>query len=152
MKVCISLTKQKCMSAVDNIMKRLLGTIFVLPMLFLLSCESEEKPQLGTLIIEHVTHDAISCQVKVVSGEVIDYGFYYSTTKDTAEKSGAPKEKGTYNGGTLNATISGLKANTTYYIRAYGMNSSGRTYTETLSVKTTSRAPEVGDNDYPTMN
>ena len=84
------------MSAVDNIMKRLLGTIFVLPMLFLLSCESEEKPQLGTLIIEHVTHDAISCQVKVVSGEVIDYGFYYSTTKDTAEKSGAPKEKGTY--------------------------------------------------------
>lgn len=140
------------MSAVDNIMKRLLAAIFALPLLLLFSCESEEEPQLGALIIEHVTHDAISCQVEVVSGEVIDYGFYYATTKEAAEKSGAPKEKGTRSGGVLKATIGELKANTTYYIRAYGMNSGGRTYTETLSVKTTSRTPMVDDNDYPTMN
>ncbi len=140
------------MFTVDGITKRLLGAIFVLPLLLLFSCEREEKPRLGTLIIEHVTHDAISCQVEVLGGEVIDYGFYHATTKEAAEKSGAPKEKGTRSGGVLKATIGGLKANTTYYIRAYGMNSSGRTYTETLSVKTTSRTPMVDDNDYPTMN
>lgn len=140
------------MSAGDNIMKRLLVPIFALPLLFLFSCEGEEKPQLGTLIIEHVTHDAISCQVEVLGGEVVDYGFYYATTKEAAERSGAPKERGTQSGGVLKATIGGLKANTTYYIRAYGMNSGGRTSTETRSVKTTSRTPMVDDNDYPTMN
>lgn len=140
------------MFAVDDMMKRLLGAIFVLPLLLLFSCDVEEKTQLGTLVVEHVTHDAISCHVEVVSGEVIDYGFYYATTKEAAEKSGAPKEKGTRSAGTLRATIGGLKTNTTYYIRAYGMNSSGRTYTETISVKTPSRIPSADDNGYPTIN
>ena len=138
------------MFAVDNIMKRLLGAIFALPLL--LSCEVEEKPQLGELVVDRVTCDSVYCYVEVESGEVSDYGFHYATTKSEAEKSGAPKETGTYSGATLSAAIGGLKGNTLYYIRAYGMNSSGRTYTETISVRTSSRIPTVGDNDYPTMN
>lgn len=140
------------MFAVETIMKRLQFVLFALSLPLLFSCETEEKPQLGELTIERVTCDSVCCYVEVVSGDVSDYGFYYATTKSAAEKSGAPKEKGAYSDGTLRAEIGGLKGNTTYYIRAYGMNSSGRTYTETISVLTSSRIPTMGDNDYPSMN
>lgn len=140
------------MFAVDNIMKRFLGIIFALPFLFLFSCEVEEKPQLGELVIDRVTCDSVYCSVEVVSGDISEFGFHYATTKSAAEMSNAHKETGTFNGEILSAAIGGLQGNTLYYIRAYGMNSSGRTYTETISVRTSSRIPTMGDNDFPSMN
>ena len=48
--------------------------------------------------------------------------------------------------------IEDLRPNTTYYIRAYAMNFSGRTYSEIVAVKTLTRTPESNDNVYPDID
>ena len=48
--------------------------------------------------------------------------------------------------GSFSSTITGLKANTTYYVRAYASNSSGTTYGNEVSFKTALGLPGVATN------
>lgn len=138
---------------VDGYMKRLYGMLAIAPMLMLASCDMGERPVLGALAVDSVTCNAIYCHVDVVQGMPDDYYvFSYGTTQHGAEKSSADKVKGVYEASILRGVIIGLRANTTYYIRACAMNSSGRTYTSTISVQTLPRVPLLDDNDYPTID
>ncbi|MBR4312101.1 MAG: fibronectin type III domain-containing protein [Bacteroidaceae bacterium] len=135
---------------VDKIKLQILRLPIIVAAMALLSCEAEEQTlTLGPLVVDSTTSDAIHCSVEVAGGIPIDYGFYYATSKDAAEKITAPKVKGTYDLIQVNASLEGLESNTTYYIRAYAMNMRGRVYTETIEAKTLTRMPEANDNQYP---
>ncbi len=138
------------MWTVDRIKQQILRLPIMLAAMTLFSCEIEEQPLiLGPLVVEGTTSDAIHCSVEVIGGIPIDYGFYYATSTDKVEKLTANKIKGTYDFTNINGNFEGLKANTTYYIRAYAMNMRGRIYTETIEAKTLPRMPEANDNQYP---
>ena len=118
----------------------------------MVACDVEEVITLGPLKIDEVTGDAIHCSVEV-SGEMpFDCGFCYATTKIGAESLTASKVKGTFGLRDITGVIDGLAANTTYFVRGYAMTMRGRIYTETLSVKTTLRTPQINDNVYPDID
>lgn len=132
-----------------NRIKKIWALQFLLATLFLVACNTEEPPTLGTLIVNDVTSDVIQCCVAVSDATPDDYGFYYATSKSEAEKATANKVKGTYNSNYINGSIERLTPNTVYYIRAYAMNVSGRVYTKTIEVRTLPRTPQSNDNKYP---
>lgn len=140
------------MWGVDAYMKRLRGVCVTVVAVLLASCEQGRPPVLGELIIDSVTFDKVCCHVAVINGMPLEVAFNYGTTKNAAEKNYASKVKGTYDGTTICGEIGELKPNTTYYIRAYAMNSNGRTYTPTVSVKTLSKVPSIDDNEHPKVD
>lgn len=117
--------------------------------LLLAACDAEEIVTLGPLEIDEVTSDAIYCRFEVSGDIPVDYGFCYATTKIGAESWTASKVQGDYAQRDVAGVIEGLSPNTTYFVRGYTMTIRGRVYTETLSVKTTHRTPQAGDNEYP---
>lgn len=117
--------------------------------LLLVACDAEETVTLGPLKIDEVTSDAIYCRFEVSGDIPVDCGFCYATTKNGAESWTASKVQGDYGLRDVTGVIEGLQPNTTYFVRGYTMTFRGRVYTETLSVKTTLRTPQVNDNEYP---
>lgn len=137
---------------VDRGMKFRFGVLVAVSVMLFTACEKGERPVLGELVVDSVAFDAIYCHVDVAEGAPDDYAFYYATTKGVVESNKATYVEGDYREGMLCAAIEGLKPNTVYYIRAYAMNSNGRTYTETISEKTQARFPEMDDNDFPAVD
>ena len=137
---------------VDRYVKITCGILAMAANLLITACSKGESPILSELIIDGVTHEAIHCHVDISEGKVDDHAFFYATTKMDVEKSSANKEKGTHSATNLEATISGLNPNTTYYLRAYAINNHGRTYTATISTRTLPRVPTLEDNDYPIID
>lgn len=121
----------------------------ILATLLLVACEAEEIVSLGPLKIDEVTSDAVYCRFEISGDIPVDCGFCYATTKIAAESWTASKVQGDYGQGDVMGVIEGLQPNTTYFVRGYTMTVRGRVYTETLSVKTTLRTPQAGDNEYP---
>ena len=113
------------------------------------ACNAEEPLTLSTPIVSEVTDNAIHCSVTVDGAIPIDCGFYYATSKEEAEKISANKVRGTYLLNEISGIIEGLNPNTTYYVRGYAMNIRGKAYSETIEIKTATRAPESNDNEYP---
>lgn len=113
------------------------------------SCDPEELVTVGELIIDEVTGDAIHCHFEVQGDASRDCGFCYATTKTEAESWEANKVIGTYGLRDVSGVIEGLEPATTYFVRGYVMTVRGRAYTNMVSVKTTLRIPQVGDNHYP---
>lgn len=124
----------------------------VLAAWLLVACDAEEAITLGPLKINEVSGDAIHCSVEVCGDMPFDCGFCYATTKIGAESLTASKVKGTYGLRDITGVIDGLASNTTYFVRGYAMTIRGRIYTETVSVKTTLRTPQVNDNVYPDID
>lgn len=133
-------------------MKCVCGVLAAVSALLFTACDEGERPVLGELVVDSVGSDAVYCHVAVMEGTPVDYAFCYATTKSGVEKSDAASVRGEYGDAALSAVVSDLKPNTTYYIRAYAMNFYGRTYTETVSVRTLPRVPTMDDNDYPTID
>lgn len=140
------------MWGIDNYMKNLCRACVAVMAMLIVSCAQKVPPVLGELMIDSVTSDKVCCHVEVNGEGILDVAFNYATTKSAAEKNHASKVQGTYDVTTINGEIGGLKPNTTYYIRAYAMNSYGRTYTEIVSVKTMPQIPAMDDNEHPTVD
>ncbi len=131
-------------------MKRWLGRLPLLLMAMLLfACEVEDTVTLGPLEIGEVTGETIRCRFGVDGDTPIDYGFYYGTSMDEVEDGTADKVKGSYGLQGIDGVIDGLEPNTVYSVKGYVMTIRGRVCTEIVSVRTTSRAPQADDNEYP---
>ena len=80
-------------------------------------------------------------------------GFVYSTATNPVI-GGADVKRIMVDSGTddFTVTLTGLSANTTYYVRAYAINSEGMAYGEVISFKTDKDdlddIPETGDNSF----
>ncbi len=66
------------------------------------------------------------------------YGFEYSTTNNFTAGTGSPVSAG-FNAGQFSATITGLQANTTYYVRAFATNNDSTVYGSLASFTTTAK-------------
>ena len=73
---------------------------------------------------------------------VTERGVVYSTTNTTPTTSDTKDTNGTGTG-TFSETILGLTSGTTYYVRAYAINSAGTAYGSVISFTTTPTAPTV---------
>ncbi len=73
---------------------------------------------------------------------VTERGVVYSTSNNTPTTADAKATNGT-GIGTFSATISTLMPGTTYYVRAYAVNSAGTSYGSSISFTTTPNAPVV---------
>ena len=104
---------------------------------------------LPTLLLSTIYSSSIGTTSVTLSGNIIttggdnisEKGFVLSET--TEPKITDRKEIAGSGTGSFSKTVTGLKANTTYYVRAYATNSSGSGYSETRSFKTTAAAPSV---------
>lgn len=135
-----------------NNMLRILSLSSLFSILLLTSCNREEPLIVEPLTTTNVTSDAIHCQAGVSGATPDDCGFYYSTSENEVEEKKANKIQGTCTSTEISGIIGNLKPNTTYYIKAYAMNSRGMVYTETIKAKTLTRMPEASDNQYPDID
>lgn len=130
-------------------MKRTLYSLGISLLLCLAACENGEAPVLGAIIIDKVTTETITCHVEVVASNIVDYGFYYGTSRSSVSNNKSKKEAGTYDASTIHGEIVGLTPNKDYYIKAYGMNEFGKGETEVVKVKTLPLTPGEDDNNFP---
>lgn len=92
-------------------------------------------PQVSTLASEYVQYTTakVSGSINSDGGDTItEYGFYYRTASGTEKKVVA----GDSVSGSFNVILTGLNDDTTYYYRAYAINSKGIAYGSTLSFTT----------------
>jgi len=92
-----------------------------------------------------------SFSLSPVSDDIITCGVCCSTT-NTVPTIDDGVSAGIRSGSTVNGTLSSLKANTTYYIRAFVTNPSGTYYSQTKETTTINDVPGSGDNLPPTNN
>lgn len=112
------------------------------------------SPLLEEPVISEVTPYSMRCTSQIIStnnGTVIRRGFCYSTTNTLPDmESGEDKfiEVGTE--GEFSAVLTGLLANTNYYVRAFAENEEGFGYSPVLMQKTApSTEPGEGDVEIP---
>ena len=80
-------------------------------------------------------------------GNVTTRGFAYGTTAQlTGGDTATTTENGSFGVGAFTGTITGLTPNTTYYIRAYGINGSGTGFGGIVSFKTMAIIPRPPNN------
>ena len=73
---------------------------------------------------------------------VAEVGFYYST-EETVDPETSIKVKKNYTGTAFTASVSDLLIFTTYYVKAYAVNSAGVAYSDVVSFKTLASTPVV---------
>ena len=120
--------------------------------MFATSCDKEVPPVLTATIADSITVDAIYCHTTVIEGGVEDCGFYYGTSKNNVNTGKSEKVQAVHSASVVSGTITGLKPNTTYYVRGYAMNEKGQAFTDLISVKTLEQSPDAGDNPPPGIN
>lgn len=128
--------------------------ILIVSYLFILSsCVTEDslsKPVLGTTEVSIINEATAYCTSMIKSdggANITARGVCWSTsvnptvnlTTKTVNGSGI---------GSFSSTLTGLTANTKYYIRAYATNSVGTTYGKELSLKTTQLVADLDGNLY----
>lgn len=117
--------------------------------LVMAACEQEFPPVLDSVKVDEVKSNGVICHADVASGQVVDCGFYYGTSKNSVANAKSTKVAGVLSSSVIQGTITGLKPNTTYYIMGFAMNEKGQGTTEVLQVKTAALVPGSGDNLYP---
>ena len=109
---------------------------------------------LPTLTTQAVTNINIGSGTATLNGTIVtvgdpaytERGFVYSTSTNTPTIGGSGVTKVTVSGnstGTFNTSITGLTANTTYYVRAYATNLAGTAYGGTTGVSFTTPPTEL---------
>ena len=103
-------------------------------------------PVVSTNAVNNVTQNSATCGGNVTSegaSSVIAYGVCWSTSQypstaneHTTDGSGA---------GTFTSNITGLNANTLYYVRAYATNDDGTSYGSQISFTTSATMIAIGD-------
>ena len=113
---------------------------------------------LTTLAIQNITANSATSGGSITSDggtPVTQHGICWATTQNpTTANNTAVAGTGT---GSFTANLTGLAANTTYYVRAYAINTAGTAYGNQLSF-TTSQIPvnpgtvtDASNNTYPTV-
>lgn len=147
-------------------MKKLLSYWIYLPLFFIFAACSDNNDEIeriyvnvGTPQISATTTNSITLTASVTGGgnQIIKKGFCYSSNSQTPNIKGDATDADD----NFSATISGLRSNGTYYIRAYVYCDSRYTYSETATATTESLsideqlrnyvAPAYPD-DYATMS
>lgn len=147
-------------------MKKLLSYWIYLPLFFIFAACSDNNDEIeriyvnvGTPQISATTTNSITLTASVTGGgnQIIKKGFCYSSNSQTPDIKGDATDADD----NFSATISGLRSNGTYYIRAYVYCDSRYTYSETVTATTESLsideqlrnyvAPAYPD-DYATMS
>jgi hypothetical protein len=94
--------------------------------------------------IKHNQIDGVGNITVLGDGLVTDYGFCYSTSNATPTISDSKASLGqTTQLGNFTVTVTGLKASTKYYLRAYAVNSMGTAYGGVVEATTTDAPPVV---------
>jgi len=107
--------------------------------LFLLtnSCDKAEIPVLTTIGITNITISSATCWGNINSdggSEIISRGVTWDTV--TNSKAGNSKLEGETDIGGFSCSITGLNANTRYYVRAFAINRIGMAYGNELTFTT----------------
>ena len=92
-----------------------------------------------------------SFSLSPVSDDISSVGVCYATDNDSPSTSDQVSV-GTRSGSTVSGNISGLKANTTYKVRAYVTNASGTYYSQMRQITTENNIPGKDDNIPPSAN
>jgi len=102
------------------------------------------KPSLTTYSVTNITSTTASCGGKITNAgnsTITERGVCWSKTSNpTISNSKTSNGTGT---GSFSSSISGLSANTMYYVRAYATNSAGTAYGNQVSFKTESQVGSV---------
>ena len=102
-------------------------------------------PVLSNVDVSDITATSalFTADVKDKGGEdVTEVGFYYST-EESVDIETAVKVKKNYIGTAFSASLSELQIFTTYYVKAYAINSAGVAYSNVVSFKTLASTPVV---------
>ena len=102
-------------------------------------------PSVSSVDVSNVTSTSATFTADVTShgGETVsEVGFYYST-EETVDITKSVKVSKTYAGSAFTTTLSNLSIYTTYYVKAYAVNSAGTSYSDIKSFKTLATAPSV---------
>lgn len=132
-------------------MKKIVYSLFACLLFCFASCETGVPPILGTIVVDEITAETITCHVEVTVGEIVDCGFYYGTSKSSVTNGRSDMVVGTCDMSMMQGEIVGLTPNKEYYIKAYGVNDLGKAETEVVKVKTLSLTPGLDDNKYPNL-
>ena len=89
-------------------------------------------------VFTQTTAEAGGAVVKDGGAEITGYGVVYGTLASPTLTSGTRAESGNINElGVFTVSLSGLQAGTTYYVRAYAVNSAGAAYGQQVEFTTT---------------
>ena len=136
----------KNITKITAIVFLLIGTLGIIQ-----SCKKDlSPPDLFTLQISEVTQtSAVSRSVVRDDGgaEVSSRGVCWSTSQNPTTSSGKTVDRGAT--GPYLSVIAGLNANTTYYVRAYAINSEGTNYGNELIFTTSPPISGIRKSDIP---
>jgi uncharacterized protein (TIGR02145 family) len=131
------------------------ANLLIAPTLLLLitGCQKENFPTVITSDVSTITKTTALSGGNITSegsGTIIERGVCWSTDltpdiSDSRTKDGA-------GAGIFSSTVTGLKAGTKYYLRAYASNSDGTGYGMALSFTTVSPLTDVEGNTYNTVD
>ena len=140
--------------------------LFLTPLLvtlLLISCEKKVAPEVPTVetsAISNITGNTATGGGNIIdegSSTVVERGIYWST-RPPSTSFGEKTEDGS-GAGSFTSNLTNLKANTTYYVKAYATNDSGTGYGKEINFKTafvdytgqTGTVSDVDNNTYPTI-
>ena len=102
-------------------------------------------PVLSAVDVSKITATSATFAANVTDhgGETVsEVGFYYST-EETVDVSTAVKVSKTYTGTSFNSIVENLEICTSYYVKAYAVNSAGTSSSKVVSFKTLASTPVV---------
>ena len=117
--------------------------------------DTRTAPAVGSITASNITAESVDLLATILAdggAAVTERGFCYTTNPDAAPTVADAKVVSAATGTDIAATLAGLTARTTYYIRAYATNGSRTGYSDVLRVTTSpSGVPDIGDNESPDM-
>jgi hypothetical protein len=127
-------------------MRRYFQTIIVLLAVTVISgCKKDKTPVLSTIQVSNITTTSALCGGDITdegSSAVISRGVCWSN--ETFPTVAGDKTSDGKGPGIFSSSITGLKAGTFYYVRAFATNASGTGYGAPISLTTLGQLPTVG--------
>lgn len=122
--------------------KNKLAFLFCFTLITISSCKNEEVPALTTAVVTNITGNTSTSGGTITSegsGTITSRGVCWSTNiTPTIENNKSQDGAGA---GTFQSNMVGLTGGTTYYVRAYAINSAGAGYGMAMSFKTLGQSP-----------
>lgn len=115
--------------------------------------DDRTTPGISIVTSSNITESSVDLLASITDnggGEITEKGFCYTTDANTLPTTVNSKAVDTSAGNSINLTLTGLAAGTTYYIRAYASNGAHTGYSDVITVTTDSgNAPGIDDNPSP---
>lgn len=112
------------------------------------TADNRTAPTVGTTTVSNITETGASLTAEITSDgglEITEKGFCYGTNPDPSTSNSKVTSRA--EGNSITATLSGLTSSTTYYVRAYAINSKGTSYgaTQQFTTALTLHIPSIGN-------